>query len=81
MKSIFKGRNRKRADTILVVLASQFIHTEIQRQGNGTWEIRVHDRDMGAALAHIAGYDRENRPLITRMKKLSGSTFFSPLSW
>lgn len=77
MKRIFKSRNRKRADIILVVLASQFIDAQVEKQGDGTWEIRVHDRDMETALAHMDRYDRENRPLIRQLKKLSGSTFFS----
>jgi len=78
MKSIFKDKNRKRADIILVVLASQFIDTEVEKLEDDTWEIRVHDWDVGEAEAHIRRYDRENRPLIRQLKKLSGSTFFSP---
>lgn len=78
MKSIFKGKNRTRADIILVVLASQFIHTQILRRDDGTWEIKVHTQDLQTAMAHINRYDKENRPFISQIKDLSGSTFFSP---
>jgi len=80
MKSIFKGRNRKRADLVLVILASQSIDAHVQRNRDGHLEIRVTDDAYRAAKSHLEQYDLENSSFLFRaqIKKISGSTFSSP---
>ncbi|WDP92265.1 MAG: rhomboid family intramembrane serine protease [Desulfobacter sp.] len=78
MKSIFKGRNRKRADIIMLILASQSISATLEKQGDGTWEIRVAAPEAPRALKQISAYDRENRPLFRELQKLHPSTFSAP---
>ena len=78
MKRIFQGRDRKKADLILTILASQAIKTEITRTASGAYEILVKADDREKALFHLDRYAQENRPLIKQIIETGPSSFYSP---
>ena len=78
MKRIFQGQDRKKADLILTILASQSIKTTITRTSSGAYEILVPVSDHAKALFHLDRYERENRPLIKQIIDTGPSSFYSP---
>ena len=65
MKPLFKGINRKDADLILTILASQAIEASVDRDA-GQYTLRVREEDLDSARNHLDLYARENplpRPL------------------
>lgn len=78
MKCIFKGRDRKRTDIILLVLASQSITATLEKLPDGNWGILVQEIDTDSARQHIQKYDLENRSVNKKIQKLQPSTFSAP---
>lgn len=79
MKRLFEGLNRKTADLVLTVLASQNIEGIPEPRGKSTFDLLVRDRDLEAARYHLDRYARENPlPGATALPPETTAPFFSP---
>ena len=60
MKLLFKGINRKDADLVLTILASQAIEPQVENVSAGQFSVRVREKDLDNARDHLDLYAREN---------------------
>ncbi len=61
LEILFHGLSAKKADLILLILASQHIETQVEKQGN-TFHILIDPGHREKAHAMIKAYYRENKP-------------------
>ncbi len=84
MKRLFTGIDRKTADLILTILASQSIDGQPEKMGNGRFDLLVREADADRARYHLDRYALENpgKPLhgrdSTPESSLSAPLFLSP---
>lgn len=80
MERIFQGLNRKKAELILVILASQSIKASLEKDSTGKCMIFVSPHDLPNALYHLAQYNIENQLKENKTLEpvLPASPFFSP---
>ncbi len=60
LKKIFTRLPEKKADLIVLILTSQYIETQIERQGS-LFDILINSRDEKKAFLMIEAYQKENR--------------------
>lgn len=83
MKSVFKGNLHKKtdkrdADLILLILASQSIESRLDTEKDGNCNILVPEQSFSKASAHIRQYAKENQTILKKITHLPATTFFSP---
>lgn len=78
MKRVFHGADRKKANLVLTILASQSINAQLTALPSGKYEIRVPVPEQDRARHHLERYALENRPFARQIAGTSPSSFYSP---